>query len=139
MPHTGTIGAMNTRRRFKTTNGKRGGCWPVGALFLALILVTSFGPARAESTNVQAPAEHAYATAHLDFKIVIPKVLQMNASTGTIFTNAHRTETVVIATSEIDVHRAIASRSDPSSIRSAIDALTRDAGRNLSGYTVAMP
>jgi hypothetical protein len=129
---------MNTGR-FREMGSKPGARQPVVTLLLTLLFVIAFNPAHAESTNVEAIGTRAAATAHLDFKIVIPKVLQMTASTGTIFTNAHRTETVVIATSETDVHRAIASRSDPSSIRSAIDALTRDAGRNLSGYTVAMP
>ena len=112
---------------------------PIVALCLALILVIGCGQACAESTSVEASGTRTVATAHVDFKIVIPKVLQLNASTGTFFANGHRAETVFIATSDAVLHRSIATRIDPSSVRAAIDALTRDAGRSPVSYTVAMP
>jgi len=104
-----------------------------------LVLASTFGPAWAESTMVQSSGTHAAAAAHLDFKIVIPKVLQLDASAGTLFTNAQHLETIVIATAGTEGHRSISSLSNGKLFRGAIDTLTREAGRPLSGYTVAMP
>lgn len=86
-----------------------------------------------------ASATRATAAAHLDFSIVIPKVLRIDGSDGAIFTNARRSETIVIAALDPDLNHAVASRSDRSSIRAAFAALIRIAGRIPVGYTVAMP
>jgi hypothetical protein len=111
-----------------------------GATFcLALVLGVGNGLACAESTSVKDAGARAVAAAHLDFKIVIPEVLQMNSGLGTIFSNAHRAQTIVFATSDIGLRRAISTRSDPRSIGAAIDALAHDSGRSPVGYTVAMP
>jgi hypothetical protein len=130
---------MSARRNFEETQGTRGVCKSVVALWLALIVVIGCGPACAESTSIEAAGSRAAATARLDFKIVIPQVLRLNASTGTFFTNGRRAETVVVATSDGDFHRSIATPIDPSSVRAAINALTRAAARPAAGYTVAMP
>ena len=60
-----------------------------GALFAALVvagIVLSPGVARAES-NVQTGAGSLTATAHLDFQIVIPRVLFLQVGTGTLLAN----------------------------------------------------
>jgi hypothetical protein len=139
MPRIGTIAPMDTKTPCKTTQEKRNDRRSVVRLLLTLALVSAFGPAWAESSNVLSSTTRAATAAHLDFRIVIPKVLQLDASTGTLFTNAHQMETIVIATADADGHRSISSRSNGKLFRGAIDTLTREAGHALSGYTVAMP
>lgn len=140
---TGTIGPVDTKPPCRTThekrNERRSVRRSVAKLSLMLVLASAFGPAWAESTMVQSSGTRAAAAAHLDFKIVIPKVLQLDASTGTLFTNAQHLETIVIATASTEGHRSISSLANGKLFRGAIDALTREAGHPLSGYTVAMP
>jgi hypothetical protein len=129
---------MNTGR-FDKTGSKRGGRLPVAAVLLALACAITFSPAHADSTIVEAKGARAVANGHLDFKIVVPKVLQLNANAGTLFTNAARAETIVIASADREASRAIAIRSDAGAIRVAMAALARDAARSPVRYTVAMP
>jgi hypothetical protein len=130
---------MDAKSPCRTTQEKRNDRRSVVRLVLALALFSAFGSAWAESSNVQTSATRASTGAHLDFRIVIPKVLQLDASTGTLFTNAHQMETIVIAATDAEGHRSISSRSNGKLFRGAIDTLTREAGHALSGYTVAMP
>jgi len=130
---------MDAKSPCRTTQEKRNDRRSVVRLVLALALFSAFGSAWAESSNVQTSATRASTGAHLDFRIVIPKVLQLDVSTGTLFTNAHQMETIVIAATDADGHRSISSRSNGKLFRGAIDTLTREAGHALSGYTVAMP
>lgn len=139
MPRSRNIGPMNASPHSERTSEIRRAHQAAVALWLALVFVIGGGEACAESVNVVAGATRAVAAAHVDFRIVVPKVLRINGSDGTIFTNARRAETIVIAALDPDLHHAVASRSDPSSIRVAIATLARVAGRSPAGYTVAMP
>jgi len=125
--------------RLERTRSKCGARHPVATLLLTLTCAIAFNLAHADSTLVQAVSARAATTGHLDFKIVIPKVLQLNANAGTLFSNAPRTETIVIASTDREARRAIAVRSDPGSIRAAMDTLAREADRRPVHYTVAMP
>jgi hypothetical protein len=130
---------MNARQDFEETHRTRGACKAVAAFLLALIVAVDCGEACAESMSIEVSGSHAAATARLDFKIVIPQVIRLNASTGAFFTNGRRAETVVIATSGANSPRSVATRIGSDSVRAAINALTREADRTPAGYTVAMP
>jgi hypothetical protein len=80
------------------------------------------------------------ASAHLDFRIVIPKVLILDAASDTWRTNARADETVLVAAEQGSMHRTLASRAD----RMAVHRLGAGApgfSRSLGpvSYTTTMP
>jgi hypothetical protein len=130
---------MNARRHLETGTARCGVSSHLAAFCLGLAVTIGGGHACAESTRVEANGTPAIAGAHLDFKIVIPIVLRLNTSLGTLFTNARRAETIVVSTLEAGLHSTIASRSDAGSIRATMETVVRAAGRSQVGYTVSMP
>jgi hypothetical protein len=128
---------MNATGQFQKTPDRHRALFRAAALGLAWAIALACSPACAESAI--APSGARSAAAHLDFRIVIPRVLRLDASEGKILTNARASETVVIATSDPGTRYAVASRSAASSIRGAIDALTRGVPGGPTSYTVAMP
>jgi hypothetical protein len=79
-------------------------------------------------------------SAHLDFRIVIPKVLILDAASDTWRTNARADETVLVAAEQGSMHRTLASRAD----RMAVHRLGAGApgfSRSLGpvSHTITMP
>jgi hypothetical protein len=105
---------------------------------LGIALVSVGANARAESI-LQSGSSPVKASAHLDFRIVIPKVVRLDAATGALLTNAPATETVLISTEARGMRRTSASKAGDASRRSAAMSAFASSSAGPASYTVTMP
>jgi hypothetical protein len=107
------------------------------ALGLGLLLLAVDGKAESvQKTGGSAIVENA----HLDFRIVVSKVLRFDTRTGSVFTNARANETVLVAIDQGGEHRTSASRADQAAVRSvSAAAFAPSASRGSVWYTIAIP
>jgi hypothetical protein len=106
----------------------------LGGALLSLPVV-----AQAESTQ-QTGGSPTTASAHLDFRIVIPKVLILDAASDTWRTNARADETVLVAAEQGAMHRTLASRADWMAVhRLGIGTLGSSPSLGPVSYTITMP
>jgi hypothetical protein len=107
------------------------------ALGSSLLLIAT--AAQSESSQ-QTGASAIVESAHLDFRIVVPKVLKLDMDTGVTFTNARGSETVLIAIEQGSEHRTSASRADRLAFhRVGANASAASSSVGPVSYTIAMP
>lgn len=95
--------------------------------------------AQAESTQ-HSGGSPMTASAHIDFRIVIPTVMILDAARGTWRTNSRANETVLVATEQGAMHRTLASRADRMAVhRLGAGAPGSSPAPGPVSYTIAMP
>lgn len=128
-------------------------CYPPSPLFRACLrearramspvlggaLLSLAVAAQAESTQ-QTGGSPITASTHIDFRIVIPKVLILDAASDTWRTNSRANETVLVATEQDAMHRTSASRADRMAIhRLGVGALGSSPSPGPVSYTITVP
>ena len=102
-------------------------------------VLLSSANAHCESVQ-QAGLSPSVESAHIDFRIVVPKVIRLDMATGTLVTNARAAETVLVTVEQGGERRTSTSRADRVSIRRAgTHALESPSSDGSIFYTVAMP